>query len=129
MPPKKTQSIDAYVAGRLRGMRLQLGISQAQLARQLGVTFQQVQKYEAGINRVGAGRLFQLAALYGISIQEFFPKTAVTSEGRRTSEKLDQIARFASSAEGSELCETFQRIKSPRRRKLILSLLREMSGG
>lgn len=109
-------------------MRLQLGVSQAELARQLGVTFQQVQKYEAGINRVAAGRLFQLASLYGISIQEFFPKNVQTKEGRRNTEKLDQIARFASSTEGTELCEMFQRIKSQKRRRLVLALLREFCG-
>ncbi len=69
MTPKAANSIDAYVAARLRNCRKQLGASQADIAKQLGVTFQQIQKYEAGLNRIGAGRLFQLASLYDLPVQ------------------------------------------------------------
>lgn len=127
MSPKAANSIDAYVAGRLRSYRKQLGISQAEIAKELGVTFQQVQKYEAGINRIGAGRLFQLASLFGISVHELFPKATSTSEGIKKTEKLDEIADFAASADGWKLCEAFLRIKDARQRKIIISLVQEMA--
>jgi transcriptional regulator with XRE-family HTH domain len=127
MSPKAANSIDTYVAGRLRSYRKQLGISQAEIARELGVTFQQVQKYEAGINRIGAGRLFQLAALYGVSVLELFPKSVRTPDGIKKTEKLDEITGFAASADGWKLCEAFLRIKDPRQRKIIISLIQEMA--
>jgi transcriptional regulator with XRE-family HTH domain len=127
MSPKAANSIDAHVAGRLRSYRKQLGISQAEIAKELGVTFQQVQKYEAGINRIGAGRLFQLASLFGVSVQELFPKTVSTAEGQKKTEKLDEITDFATSADGWKLCEAFVRIKDPRQRKIIISLIQEMA--
>jgi transcriptional regulator with XRE-family HTH domain len=127
MSPKAANSIDAYVAGRLRSFRKQLGISQSEIAKELGVTFQQVQKYEAGINRIGAGRLFQLASLFGISVQELFPKSVSTAEGIKKTEKLDEIAEFATSPDGWKLCEAFLRIRDPRQRKIIISLVQEMA--
>ncbi len=127
MSPKAANSIDTYVAGRLRTFRKQLGISQAEIAKELGVTFQQVQKYEAGINRIGAGRLFQLAAIYGVSVQELFPKSVTTAEGLKKTEKLDEVADFVVTADGWKLCEAFLRIKDPRQRKIIISLVQEMA--
>jgi transcriptional regulator with XRE-family HTH domain len=129
MSPRTTNSIDAFVAGRLRNYRKQLGISQSEIAKELGVTFQQVQKYEAGINRIGAGRLFQLARLYGVSVQEFYPKSASTAEGLKKSAKLDELTDFAASADGWKLCEAFLRVKDQRQRKIIISLIQEMAEG
>lgn len=127
MSPKAANSIDAYVAARLRAYRKEAGLSQADVARNLGVTFQQVQKYEAGLNRIGAGRLFQFAALYGVPIEDLFPKSAATGDGAKRSEKLDEIAVFAASPEGYRLCEAFRRIKDARQRKLVVSLVQEMA--
>ena len=129
MSPKTANSIDTYVAGRLRTFRKQVGLSQAEVAKQLGVTFQQIQKYEAGLNRIGAGRLFQLATLYGIPIQYVFPKNASTAEGAKRAEKLDEIAGFAVSVEGWKLCDAFLRIKNVHQRRIIVSLVQEMAEG
>lgn len=127
MSPKAANSIDAYVAGRLRTHRRQIGLSQADVAKKLGVTFQQIQKYEAGINRVGAGRLFQLASLYGIPVQEFFPRGHVSPDAGKRTAKTDEIAAFAASAEGFRLCEAFLRIKDGKQRRVIISLIEEMT--
>ena len=127
MSPKAANSIDAFVAGRLRMYRKQLGLSQADVAKQLGVTFQQIQKYEAGLNRIGAGRLFQLASLYGVAIQDLFPKNAGTADGAKRGEKLDEVAGFAVTPEGWKLCEAFLRIKDTRQRRIIVSLVQEMA--
>jgi transcriptional regulator with XRE-family HTH domain len=127
MSPKAANSIDVYVAGRLRSCRKQLGLSQGEIAKQIGVTFQQIQKYEAGLNRIGAGRLFELAQLYGIPMQDLFPKSAGTSDGVKRAEKLDEVSSFAASTEGWKLCEGFLRIKDPLQRRTIVSLVQEMA--
>src|SRR3954470_2616600 len=70
--PKKPDSIDVEVGQRIRIQRLQSGLSQMTLAEKLGVTFQQVQKYEKGVNRVGAGRLTKIAKVLGVPVSSFF---------------------------------------------------------
>ena len=64
--------IDAYVGQRMRQRREALGVSQGRLGRHLGLTFSQVQKYEKGTNRIGAGRLYLLAGFLGVPVQYFF---------------------------------------------------------
>jgi transcriptional regulator with XRE-family HTH domain len=70
--PKKTDPVDVEVGQRIRLHRLQSGLSQTELAKQLGITFQQVQKYEKGVNRVGAGRLTKIAQVLGVPVTTFF---------------------------------------------------------
>jgi transcriptional regulator with XRE-family HTH domain len=127
MSPKAANSIDAHVAGRLRTYRRQLGLSQADVAKQLGVTFQQIQKYEAGINRVGAGRLFQLALLYGMPIGEFFPNSPISVDAAKCTAKTEEIATFATTADGFRLCEAFIKITNPKQRRVVLSLIEDMA--
>lgn len=127
MSPKATNSIDAHVAGRLRTYRHQLGLSQADVAKSLGVTFQQIQKYEAGINRVGAGRLFQLAVLYGMPVENFFPQGRIAADAAGRTAKTEEVASFAASAEGLRLCEAFTKIKSSKLRRVVLLLLDDMA--
>jgi len=69
---KRPDAIDVEVGQRIRIQRLQSGLSQTSLAEQLGVTFQQVQKYEKGVNRVGAGRLTKIADVLGVPVHTFF---------------------------------------------------------
>jgi transcriptional regulator with XRE-family HTH domain len=128
MSSKAANPIDAYVAARLRTCRKQLGLSQAEIAKQLGVTFQQIQKYEAGLNRIGAGRLFQFASLYGVAIQDLFPKCVGTADGSRHSQKQDEITAFSLSPEGWNLCEGFRRIKNAQQRRVVIGLIQEMGG-
>lgn len=127
MSPKATNAIDTFVAGKLRTHRRQIGLSQADVAKKLGVTFQQIQKYEAGINRVGAGRLFQFASLYGIPVQDFFPRGPVAADAAKRTAKNEEIASFASTADGFRLCEAFIRIKDGKQRRILLSLIEEMT--
>jgi transcriptional regulator with XRE-family HTH domain len=70
--PKKPDAIDVEVGQRIRIQRLQSGLSQTSFAEQLGVTFQQVQKYEKGLNRVGAGRLTKIAEVLDVPVSIFF---------------------------------------------------------
>jgi transcriptional regulator with XRE-family HTH domain len=72
LTPNKPDPVDVEVGQRIRIQRLQSGLSQTSLAEQLGVTFQQVQKYEKGVNRVGAGRLTKIAKVLGVPVSTFF---------------------------------------------------------
>ena len=72
MGPKEPNEIDRLVGSRVRQRRMQLGMSQEQLAEQLGLTVVQVQKYEKGVNRIGASRLHKIAGLLGVPIGAFF---------------------------------------------------------
>ena len=81
--------VDVYVGGRARLRRLYLGMSQSALARSLGVTFQQLQKYETGANRVSAGKLYQCAQILNTEIEFFFtglPNTSTRKRGRAKAE-------------------------------------------
>ena len=69
---KKANSIDKHVGNQVRARRMTLGMSQGDLAKLLGLTFQQVQKYEKGANRIGAGRLFELARILGVGVLYFY---------------------------------------------------------
>src|SRR5438445_13440858 len=79
---KRPSSIDIAVGRNVRIWRMAKGLSQAQLAHRLGVTFQQVQKYEVGSNRIGTGRLVKLAAILGIRIAALFDGTDVPDPPR-----------------------------------------------
>jgi transcriptional regulator with XRE-family HTH domain len=86
MPAKKSAKrpspVDVRVGGNVRIWRMIRGLSQAQLAKRLGVTFQQVQKYEAGTNRIGTGRLVKIAAILGIPISTLFEGTNASDPSR-----------------------------------------------
>jgi transcriptional regulator with XRE-family HTH domain len=80
------QNVDEEVAARVRQRRVELGLTQQQLAEQIGVTYQQAHKYETGINRISAGRLYQIAQALGTDVNYFFgeagPRPQSNSSGR-----------------------------------------------
>lgn len=118
LPP--TDEIDVYVGERLRTRRIELGLSQVAVSRHLGLTFSQIQKYEKGSNRIGAGRLFHLAALLGVPVSYFFKGL----EGARTA-TAREVEPMAS-AEESRLHEAFARISDPHARQALLALAASM---
>ena len=81
MATRKSGPLDAMVGARIRMLRVNRGISQTTLAERIGVTFQQVQKYERGANRVGASRLAQIASVLDVSVGEFFESSRTGSPG------------------------------------------------
>jgi transcriptional regulator with XRE-family HTH domain len=81
MPPKSPTETDAEIGKRMRMRRLMLNMSQESLASNIGVTFQQVQKYEQGANRVGASRLAQIASVLDVSVGEFFESSRTGPPG------------------------------------------------
>jgi DNA-binding XRE family transcriptional regulator len=76
--PKSSNAIDEFIGARMRGRRHALGISQAELANTLGISFQQVQKYESGINRISAARLFDICRALNVPLSSMFERDPQT---------------------------------------------------
>lgn len=113
--------IDIHVAARLRMRRMMQGVSQEALAARIGVTFQQIQKYEKGQNRIGASRLFQLAEALAAPIGYFFE--GLPDEGAAAPAIDPEVMQSLTSPEGIQLHMAFQRIRSPQTRRRIVDLL------
>jgi transcriptional regulator with XRE-family HTH domain len=126
---KRTRNpVDVHVGQRVRMCRVSSGLSQTDLAKQLGISFQQIQKYENGVNRVGAGRLFDIARLLNVSVDTLFP-SANGSQSRsiELDEEFKEILEFVSGVDGLRLCLSFLRIDSTATRKLIVALVQQIS--
>jgi transcriptional regulator with XRE-family HTH domain len=122
---KKANPIDIQVGNRVRIRRMLMGMSQERLGDMLGLTFQQIQKYEKGINRIGAGRLFEIARILGVSIDYFYDGVrAGTEEG---AEGTPPVMAFVSSGEGLQLSLAFMKIRDPKVRKRVLDLVKSLS--
>jgi len=108
--------------------RKQSGISQSDLGKKLGVTFQQIQKYEKAVNRIGAGRLFEIANIFGVSVQSFYPDSEEIAQRikYRTSD-AKAVTEFALSVDGWKLFNAFHKITDARRQKMILALIRDLT--
>src|SRR6476620_6372252 len=115
MSQKSTGSIDKLVGARVRARRLQIGMSQEKLAELLGLTFQQVQKYEKGANRISIGRLIAIAKALQVSISYFLEDAG---------EAEDWIENLVSDKDTIRLVQDFRQIRSPIMRQAILDLIR-----
>ena len=106
-----------------------IGMSQERLGELLGLTFQQVQKYEKGINRIGAGRLFEVAEILGVPISFFYEEVdpGRKAEGFANGEEPPPVMEFLSSGEGLQLSLAFMRIKDAKVRRSIVDLVRSLS--
>jgi transcriptional regulator with XRE-family HTH domain len=105
-----------------------LGVSQEKLADQLGLTFQQVQKYERGHNRISASKLFQIAQALETDISHFFRGMGGAGEDTAAKGQRDAFSDFLASPEGLELVQVWTKVPAKSRRKLI-GLIRVMAGG
>lgn len=119
--------LDFVLAGRIRECRKQLGMSQEDLASHLGVSFQQVQKYERGINRITAARLFEIARIFRIPVEALYP----SSEDAARQSQLDQgefreISEFTLSSEGWRLCRAFIGLPDPSVRRSVIQLVEQL---
>jgi transcriptional regulator with XRE-family HTH domain len=132
---RRPNPIDTHVGSRVRLRRMLLGISQEKLGERLGLTFQQVQKYEKGVNRIGASRLFDLSTVLGVPIS-FFYEDAPASEARvqpipgfaEAPSTDSSVLEFLATREGLELNRAFARIHDPKTRRAILDLVRSLAG-
>jgi transcriptional regulator with XRE-family HTH domain len=114
---RRSSQAEKEVSRRIRMRRMQLRISQAELANELGVSFQQVQKYEYGANRISAGRLQQIAEYFNVPVSFFFgPVSGAGKRNRRISGLLD-------SAYALRLSQAFSRIQDKKLQLAILTLV------
>lgn len=130
VPKKQANPIDAQVGNRVRLRRMLIGMSQEKLGELLGLTFQQVQKYEKGVNRIGAGRLYQVAGILGVPIGYFYE--GVIEQAARLSELAEDssappVMEFLASGEGLQLSLAFMRIKDAKVRRRVLDLVKSLA--
>jgi transcriptional regulator with XRE-family HTH domain len=118
---RRPNSADIQVGESIRAHRLIAGISQSDLAKQLGVSFQQIQKYEKGANRVGAGRLPQIAELFNVPISALFKGYADTSPGKRTGSAVP--VRLISDQSALELLTAYADITDRAIRRCLVELV------
>ncbi len=114
------QEVDRLVGQRIRARRLARGITQQGLAKALGISYQQVQKYENGTNRISAGRLFVLARLLGADVAEFFPSKEEATEADR----VGSLVEFSEDAVAA--AKDFMALDSLRVRQALRGLLRAL---
>lgn len=126
---KKPDPIDVYVGSRIRLRRNLVGMSQEKLGEQLGITFQQIQKYEKGTNRVGASRLQAISEILDVSVSFFFEEVPGATAPDGFAESAVNYMDFCSSNEGIQLMRAFTNIRDPKVRRKIIDLAKALSNG
>ena len=128
---KQPNPIDVHVGSRIRLRRTMLGMSQERLGESLGITFQQVQKYEKGTNRVGASRLQNIASILNVPVSFFFedaPGESPAASGAGFEESATTyVVNFLSSSEGLQLNRAFVKISDPKVRRRIIELVKSLA--
>ncbi|CAL4869309.1 hypothetical protein MMA231_03601 (plasmid) [Asticcacaulis sp. MM231] len=121
--------VDLHVGARVRMRRKFLGLSQTDLADAIGLTFQQIQKYERGSNRISASKLYEIAKFLRAPVAYFFEGYAEgeTPEGFSESDSERFVHEFLMTTEGIELAEVYPRVRSATHRRKILDLVRALS--
>jgi transcriptional regulator with XRE-family HTH domain len=122
---RECSKIDAHVGGQVRRRRLMAGITQEDVGKVLGISFQQVQKYENGTNRMSAGLLYVLANLLNVTVNDFFAGLDPMSQADAgVDDELRRVEQFAASREGMNLNLAYLDAPNPRVRKLAVEVLR-----
>ena len=134
MEQKKPNDIDVNVGQRIRMRRKVLRESQTTLADVLGITFRQVQKYETGMNRVGASRLQHIASYLNVPVSHFFEDMPTLSDNAQAGSvplglEADEVETFLGSPLGKALNRAFKKIADPAVRKNIIALVKSVAGG
>jgi len=130
MTAKTINSTDKHVGARVRMRRLMLGLSQTKLGDALHLTFQQVQKYEKGANRIGAGRLQQIGNILQVPVSFFFEGAPDTLGHKRTGPDAPSpayVSEFLASSHGLALIKAFMKIKEAKLRRTIVDLVTEIA--
>ena len=130
---KQPNPIDVHVGSRVRLRRMMLGMSQEKLGENLGITFQQIQKYEKGTNRIGASRLQHIARVLSMPVSYFFEgapglSAAAMTDGLDDAPPTNHVVDFLSTSEGIQLNKAFVRIKDAKLRRRVIDLVRAIGG-
>jgi len=134
MMAKKTPNpIDKHVGSRVRMRRMMLSMSQEKLGDALGLTFQQVQKYEKGTNRIGASRLQQISQILQVPIAFFFEGSPTMPgigrvEGMKEAPSPAYVSDFLATSDGLTLTKAFMRIEDAKLRRRIVDLVKQIAG-
>lgn len=132
MPKKSPNPTDKHVGSRVRMRRMMLDMSQTELGNSIGLTFQQVQKYEKGTNRIGAGRLQQIAHILRVPVSFFFegsPSEAGAAGQIEQAPLPSYVTDFLATSDGLALTKAFMQIKDVNLRRRIVSLVQEITSG
>ena len=131
MAMKVPNPIDKHVGSRVRMRRMMLGMSQEKLGDALDLTFQQVQKYEKGTNRIGASRLQHISHILQVPVAFFFegaPHQPGQPKGLGVAPLPTYVSDFLATTDGLALTKAFMRIKKPKLRRRIVDLVEEIAG-
>jgi transcriptional regulator with XRE-family HTH domain len=131
MPRDVADPVDKHVGSKLRARRTKLGMSQTTLADALGLTFQQVQKYEKGSNRIGAGRLQHIAQILKIPVQSFFEGLPHEPGQRRVpidASSVQYVSDYLATSDGLQLTKAFMQIPNAKLRRSIVNLVEQLAG-
>jgi transcriptional regulator with XRE-family HTH domain len=134
MAKKAPNPIDKHVGSRVRMRRMMLSMSQEKLGDALGLTFQQVQKYEKGTNRIGASRLQQISHILQVPVSFFFEGAPTTpgatglTAGMSEAPSPAYVADFLATSDGLSLTKSFMRIKNSKLRRRIVDLVEQIAG-
>jgi transcriptional regulator with XRE-family HTH domain len=135
MAKKAPNPIDKHVGSRVRMRRMMLGMSQEKLGDALGLTFQQVQKYEKGTNRIGASRLQQISEILQVPVSFFFegvpaaPGASEAAPGMAEAPSPAYVSDFLATSDGLALTKAFVQIKDSRLRRRIVDLVEAIAAG
>ncbi len=127
---KAPNPVDKYVGSRVRMRRIMLGMSQEKLGEALGLTFQQIQKYEKGTNRVGASRIQQIAEVLQVPVSFLFdggPSGIASADGYGEGTSPSYVADFLATSEGLALTRAFTRIADGKLRRSIVDLVEQIA--
>jgi transcriptional regulator with XRE-family HTH domain len=130
MASKKSNPVDAHVGSRVRLRRMLVGLSQEKLGERMGLTFQQIQKYEKGVNRIGASRLFQLSQILEVPVQFFFEGApsvdGMAQPGFAENGSESFLYEFLNTRDGLELNRAFVKISDAQVRRSVVELVRSL---
>ena len=118
--------VDKHVGALIRAKRKAMGMSQSELAEALGITFQQIQKYERGANRISASKLYEAARLLQSPVSYFFEGLDETSRGDVDDGFAQRMTQFVATPEGLELAGLFPRLNDRRLRRRVVDLVKAM---
>jgi transcriptional regulator with XRE-family HTH domain len=127
---KSPNPTDKHVGARVRMRRLMLGMSQEKLGDALGLTFQQVQKYEKGANRIGASRLQQISQILQVPVAFFFegaPDVQTPVRGMEEAPSPEYVSDFLATSDGLALTKAFMGIKDAKLRRRIVELVEQIA--
>jgi transcriptional regulator with XRE-family HTH domain len=131
MPTKSPNPIDKHVGNRVRMRRMMLKMSQEKLGNAVGLTFQQIQKYEKGANRIGASRLQEIAQVLRVPVPFFFegaPQTSVRPQFVGEAPSPAYVTEFLATSDGLALVNAFGRIKNLTLKRTIVRLVEQLTG-